>query len=87
MNHPIYIYIHKYPYIHEYTLITIFMTTAATIPPGFFTPPRLLSQWSALQAAHRHPPGVQTIGKPYENHGKMVVFHRILWDLPSGSLW
>ena len=23
-----------------------------------------------------------TIGKPWENHGKMMVFHEILWDLP-----
>ena len=25
----------------------------------------------------------KTMGKPWENHRKMVVFHGILWDLPE----
>ena len=25
------------------------------------------------------------MGKPLENHRKMVVFHGILWELPSGN--
>ena len=25
-----------------------------------------------------------TIGKPWENHGKMMFFCGILWDIPSG---
>ena len=28
----------------------------------------------------------KTIGKPWEDHRKMVVFHGILWDVPSGNL-
>ena len=28
--------------------------------------------------------GSGSMGKPWENHGKMMVFDGIVWDLPSG---
>ena len=42
-----------------------------------------LNKYKSIYIYMYHDNHGKTIGNPQESHGKMVVFHGILWDLPE----